>query len=548
MDFMTVALCDNWIWNTNTSSWQEWNVFWDRVVPGYPLYIVDGNTNSPNCPSFDWQPDDPHKMHFAQLPDEAGWDVRSTSPFVLADDWQCSETGWVKGIHFWGSWLDGNTGEYSSFNLSIHEDVPAQPPDIPYSRPGTTLWELEATDFNIIHIDPPSTGGWYVPSDGTYLYDNHASYFMYNVEIPEEFWFLQQQGNIYWLSISADNIIPTDCVWGWRSSYLHWNDDAVWAELGNPDWTDIYEPPPQIKSDHYSIEVNQYGQLLYHGGSGYRGRWYYYENTDWWNIWFYDHPYSKDRYTVVNITFDVTKFSPTDAASVEVAINWATPEWSLEGNPPGYARRPPITPLSGEEEDLYIGRNQLLFMDNESFTPGTYSFPFTFPDFNPEWISIDVRGYNFRIGVSEAGTTEHISFPKQEPQSLDLSFVITGDQDPALGACCYEDGTCNELSEIDCFYANGEWHGAWIECLGDNSPVNSIDDVCDYVCGDADGNKAVDLLDIVFMIDNKFKEGPLPDPIVSVDVNNDGFYDLLDIIYMIDNKFKDGPEPLCHEY
>ena len=65
----------------------------------------------------DWVPADGHKMHSPQLPDPNGWDVSATvdgqmvPPLVLADDWQCSETGYIKDIHFWGSWLGGTRGE-----------------------------------------------------------------------------------------------------------------------------------------------------------------------------------------------------------------------------------------------------------------------------------------------------------------------------------------------------------------------------------------------------------------------------------------------------
>ncbi len=55
----------------------------------------------------------------------------------------------------------------------------------------------------------------------------------------------------------------------------------------------------------------------------------------------------------------------------------------------------------------------------------------------------------------------------------------------------------------------------------------------------------VDILDIIYLIDHKFKDGPAPDPIESADVNNDGLVDILDIIYLIDFKFKEGPEPAC---
>jgi len=43
-------------------------------------------------------------MHYPQLPDTDGWDVDATMPITVVDDWTCSETGWVKDIHFWGGW------------------------------------------------------------------------------------------------------------------------------------------------------------------------------------------------------------------------------------------------------------------------------------------------------------------------------------------------------------------------------------------------------------------------------------------------------------
>jgi len=62
----------------------------------------------------DWQPGDGHKMHFPQLPDEDGWDVNASSGLCLADDWQCSQTGPVEDIHFWGSWMHGDVGQIES--------------------------------------------------------------------------------------------------------------------------------------------------------------------------------------------------------------------------------------------------------------------------------------------------------------------------------------------------------------------------------------------------------------------------------------------------
>jgi len=66
-----------------------------------------------------------------------------------------------------------------------------------------------------------------------------------------------------------------------------------------------------------------------------------------------------------------------------------------------------------------------------------------------------------------------------------------------------------------------------------------------YLCGDVVDDGTVDLLDILFMIEYKFKDGPAPAIMEAANVDNIGGVDLLDILYLIDYKFKDGPEPIC---
>ncbi len=203
----------------------------------------------------DWIPEDGHKMHYPQFPDEAGWDVNATQPLVLADDWMCSETGWVKDVHFWGSWMHGVEGQVLYFVLSIHEDIPANPPEIPYSRPGATLWEREITNFIPQPIDPPAMEGWYDPATGQFFTDDHQAYFQYNVFLEEQDWFWQEEGRIYWLNISAVLEDPAATQWGWKSTQDHWNDDAVWAFWGELFWIDMWEPPDFLQSLDLSFVI-----------------------------------------------------------------------------------------------------------------------------------------------------------------------------------------------------------------------------------------------------------------------------------------------------
>ncbi len=66
-----------------------------------------------------------------------------------------------------------------------------------------------------------------------------------------------------------------------------------------------------------------------------------------------------------------------------------------------------------------------------------------------------------------------------------------------------------------------------------------------YTCGDTNNDKNVNILDIVFLINYKYKGGPAPDPMTSADVNSDGSVNILDIVHLINFQYKQGPPPDC---
>ncbi len=204
----------------------------------------------PDTGRTDWNPGDDYNMHFPQLPDPNGWDVDATyveamfPKNCLADDWKCSETGPITDIHFWGSWQNDAVGTIVAFSVAIAADIPSDHHSIPYSRPGDTLWE-RTFYFDDWVVAGPWVGlqGWYDAGEGFYMPDDHTLYWQYNIEnISNPF--VQQNGTIYWLSISAI-VLPESPQprWGWKSSDNHWNDQAVhgfWYEL---EWMNLSEPP-----------------------------------------------------------------------------------------------------------------------------------------------------------------------------------------------------------------------------------------------------------------------------------------------------------------
>jgi len=599
------------------------------------------------CQSGGWQPGDDHKMHFPQLPDEDGWDVNATYPLILADDWECSETGYVKDIHFWGSWKHDYTGVIDSFVLSIHNDIPAGvvPPGIYYnsgdcnqdgvaltvadlvhltryvlntppsrtfysrydmngdcvidendlqiysdyfshglsvfpqypietcreatyySRPDSVIWEEVITDFTATPIYPPTSEGWYDPSTGEFIPNDHWSYFKYDVYLPEHQWFYQNLGEIYWLNISAFVSEQDTAVWGWKSSEDHWNDDAVWTNWENLYWKDIFEPegypyrpgdidhdgdvdmddmqylqdwiygigppppydiggfyagadvngdcitgsvadlvhlvdylqaggpppgycstyPPDAKYNDFSATFDGGGNLTQGSGTDFYGEgWYFYPEYFWWNIWFYDHPYDPDREKVVRVIVDLVPLEPGLPAMVQFAVNWSTDVWSLDF--PGIEQ----PPLPGVNEDLYIGRETLFEIALEDSLH--YELDLVLPDYNPEWVSIDIIAENAVIN----GSIKHACL-----QSLDLAFVITGE----------------------------------------------AGQVCDCIPGDADGSGIHNILDVTYLINYLYKGGPPPVPyaLCSGDADCNCQINILDVTYLINYLYKGGNPPCTCE-
>ncbi len=65
------------------------------------------------------------------------------------------------------------------------------------------------------------------------------------------------------------------------------------------------------------------------------------------------------------------------------------------------------------------------------------------------------------------------------------------------------------------------------------------------ICGDVDNDGEVSILDVIFLVDYKFRGGPAPAHMEMADVNSDGVVNILDIMDLIEFKFKNGPGLNC---
>jgi len=201
----------------------------------------------------DWNPGDSYKMHYPQLPKvDGGWDVMSSYYVFLADDWQCSQTGFVNDIHTWVSFKDDVVFDPATIHLAIWSDDPVgdggnlgEDPFNTFSHPLDQLWhDDQALGEWTMRLYDTGDQGWFDARDPLVTMveptvPDHLQVYQLNFLFDEAEAFWQEEGMIYWLEFTIQS--PVEVGIGWKESADHFQDDAVWRILGE-DWNELVDP------------------------------------------------------------------------------------------------------------------------------------------------------------------------------------------------------------------------------------------------------------------------------------------------------------------
>jgi hypothetical protein len=79
----------------------------------------------------------------------------------------------------------------------------------------------------------------------------------------------------------------------------------------------------------------------------------------------------------------------------------------------------------------------------------------------------------------------------------------------------------------------------------DNRYFDGILQIMPYVCGDADNSGGINILDVTYIINYLYKEGPAPDYPGAADADGSGGINILDVTHIINYLYKEGPKPEC---
>ena len=198
------------------------------------------------------------------------------------------------------------------------------------------------------------------------------------------------------------------------------------------------------------LNPNLTGGTNYYGGSS--TGWYEYP-SGWNNIWFCNLPFDSTGYKEIIVTTYLNSFLEPLPLSLEFSICWSTPAWDTI-----YLSAPPLQSLLTSVSENQAIVRQTVLATNTSNGLGSVSYSLTIPDYCPGWVSIGVRGFNFKV---TNGMIHH--------ECLSDS----------LGQCCYVDASgvvgCVENTEIDCGLIVGSWNAS-LTCNDDCTlPVPWID-------------------------------------------------------------------------
>lgn len=186
----------------------------------------------------DWGIGDGHKMHHPQTPDLTPNGVAVKMPLmgIKADDFRCTETGYITGIHIWGSFEKDELPNLGPggliFYLSIWSDIPTHTPGTPgynWSMPGLMLWDkvFPPGGYTVQKVADNTSEGWFDAEMPEYVPNDHNAVYQYNFDIAIPDAYTQQENTTYWLGVRQYVTLPGQFGWKTTDPTLQWNDNAV---------------------------------------------------------------------------------------------------------------------------------------------------------------------------------------------------------------------------------------------------------------------------------------------------------------------------------
>jgi hypothetical protein len=333
----------------------------------------------------------------------------------------------------------------------------------------------------------------------------------------------------------------------------------VFAQSVDTAWVRRYDGPVNGYDDAYAIAVDGSGNVYVTGrspGSGTSGDYAtikYYPDGDTAWLRRYDGPEnSYDEANAIAVDGSVNVYVTGESYGSGTYSDYATIKYYPNGDTAWVRRYNGPANLDDHALAIAVDGSSNVYVTGRSEGSGTdkdYATIKYYPNGDTAW----VRRYNGPGNASD--------FAWDIAVDSSGNVYVTG--------YSYGSGTYDDYATIK-YYPDGDT--AWVERY--NGPGNSSDDASaiavdgsgnvyvtgrsegsetylDYATikyiqflrGDANGDGAINVSDVVYLINYLFINGPAPDPIQAGDVNCDGVVNVTDVVYLINYLFIGGPPP-----
>ena len=211
-----------------------------------------------------------------------------------------------------------------------------------------------------------------------------------------------------------------------------------------------------------------------------------------------------------------------------ISVTYTIPELIIETGNPMIITWTITNNESYPLANLYLSDNFPPEMELDSCFLNIDGLEIPFVDLGPLEDEILTGCQTFYWMIDDPRNEETINRQLMPGETLNLEYYLS----------CSISGSYLLPFHTTCFYGDGTGFFA----TGDSSSVTFTNDPD---CGDANNDGEMSIIDIIYIINYKYKSGPSPEPLSSVDVNHDGLINIIDIIYLINFLYKSGPEPNC---
>lgn len=227
-------------------------------------------------------------------------------------------------------------------------------------------------------------------------------------------------------------------------------------------------------------------------------------------------------------------------------MHWAIPSYIQNSGFAGYNSSYGLLyqrGLEGEEPacqpyDTRYGGQAMLgcYINDETFDPNCQPYSYT----------VDIYSSLWGGGLKTAGYYNRVQNPG--------CHILNNNNNLLSVMTYYYDYDLNATDTLNIFTVFATVHGdtASSSASANDELVNYIIQARDWLnlyifpmCGDANGDGIVNILDITFLVSYLYKGGTAPSPLSNGDANGSGAINLLDVTYLITYLYKGGPAPVC---